>query len=340
MKKVITYCRISLLLLLTLGVCGCEFRPLEEPNRGVKINVRVDVNTVVNVTTHIYNDKIPVPEIHPDAMHVAFYEENGDRLVTESFITNKEMSDDGICFMSGYADISPGTYKMLVYTYGTSYTYVYDTNSWSGINARALKVNDFLYNRYNTCVTTKGTVPPIITYMPDHVVVASNEKEEIPFYTDTHTIHAVASTVIESYYLQVKVDGLQYVSTARAFLSGMASGNMLSENRPVDDMNTVLFFDMKKSDDNGEPVICAVFNTFGRVEGADNKVSVTFDIVTVDGETQSYTVDITDLFETEECKKYHWLLLEDKIKIENVKGSGGFDLGVNQWEEEEHKVHF
>lgn len=339
MKKVITYCRISLLLLLLLCVGGCEFRPLEEPNRGVKINVRVDVNTVVNVTTHIYNDKIPVPEIHPDAMHVAFYEENGDRLVTESFITQKETLEDGTCIMTGYADVLPGTYKMLVYTYGTSYTYVYDTYSWSRINARALRANDFIHNRYKTSVPTKSTAP-IITYTPDHVVAASNEKEVIPYNSDAHTIHAVASTVVETYYMQVKVDGLQYVSTARAFLSGMASGNMLSENRPVDDMNTVLFFDMKKSDDNGEPVICAVFNTFGRVETPGNNVSVTFDIVTVDGETQSYTVDITDLFETEECKKYHWLLLEDKIKIENVKGSGGFDLGVNQWEEEEHKVHF
>ena len=339
MKKVIAYCRISLLLLLALGVCGCEFRPLEEPNRGVQINVRVDVNTVVNVTTHIYNEKIPVPDIHPDAMHVAFYEENGDRLVSESFITRKDILDDGTCIMTGYADVLPGTYKMLVYTYGTSYTYVYNSSSWSGINARALQANDFIRNRYQTSVATKGTVPPIITYTPDHVVVASNEKEEIPYNSDSHTIHAVASTVIETYYMQVKVDGLQYVSTARAFLSGMASGNMLSERKPVDDMNTVLFFDMKKSDDKGEPVICSVFNTFGRVEGPDSNVSVTFDIVTVDGEAQSYTVDITDLFETEECKKYHWLLLEDKIKIEKTNGNGGFDLGVNQWEEEEHKIY-
>ena len=340
MKKVLAYCRISLLLLLVLCISGCEFRPLDEPNSGVKINVRVDVNTVVNVTTHIYNEKIPVPEIQPDVMHVTFYEEDGDRLVSESFITQKEVSEDGTCTMVGYANVLPGTYKMLVYTYGTSYTYVYDNYSWSSINARALQANDFIHNRYKTSVATKGTVPPIITYTPDHVVVATNEKEEIPYNSDSHTIHAVASSVVETYYMQVKVDGLQYVSTVRAFLSGMASGNMLSARKPVNDMNTVLFFDMKKSDDKGEPVICAVFNTFGRVEGADNKVSVTFDIVTVDGEAQSYTVDITDLFETEECKKYHWLLLEDKLKIENAQGNGGFDLGVNQWEEEEHKVHF
>ena len=156
------------------------------------------------------------------------------------------------------------------------------------------------------------------------MVVASNEKEEIPYNSDSHTIHAVASTVIETYYMQVKVDGLQYVSTARAFLSGMASGNMLSERKPVDDMNTVLFFDMKKSDDKGVPVICTIFNTFGRIEDSQNDLEVTFDIKTHDGRTVQEKFDISELFHTEECIKHHWLLLEEtRIGRRSFLGNSG-----------------
>ena len=340
MKKVIAYCRISLLLLLALGVCGCEFRPLEEPNRGVNISVKVNVKAVANVTTHIYNEKIPVPDIHPDAMHVVFYEEGGDRMVSEAFITGKALGEDGSCVMSGYVNVLPGTYRMVVYSFGTFYTFVNDCNSWSKINARALEVSDAIKNRYNTSVMPKGRSETIITYTPDHIVVANNPEEVIPFYSGSYTIHADATTVVETYYLQIKVDGLQYVSSARAYLSGMASGNILSERRPIHEPESILYFDMEKSDDNGEPVICAVFNTFGRIEDATNNLSVTFDVVTVDGRNETHTFDITDLFYTEECKKYHWLLLEDRITVDNPGGNGGFTPGVGEWEEENHKVNF
>lgn len=329
-----------LFLFVTMVLGSCEFRPLEEPNRGVKINVNVNVRAVANVTTHIYNEKIPVPDIHPDAMHVVFYEEGGDRMVSEAFITGKALGEDGSCVMTGYANVLPGTYRMVVYSFGTFYSYVNDCNSWSRINARALQASEAIRNRYNTSVMPMARSEAIVTYTPDHVVVASNPEEKIPFYSGSYTIHAEATTVVETYYLQIKVDGLQYVSSARAYLSGMASGNLLSERRPIHEPESVLYFDMEKGDDKGEPVICAVFNTFGRIEDSTNNLSVTFDVITVDGRNETHTFDITGLFHTEECRKYHWLLLEERIKIDAPDGSGGFKPGVSDWEDDNHKVNF
>ena len=51
---------------LVMMLCGCEFRPLEEPGFGTEVNVTVNVEAVLNVTCDIYNEKIPVPEIFPD----------------------------------------------------------------------------------------------------------------------------------------------------------------------------------------------------------------------------------------------------------------------------------
>ena len=330
---------VPFLLVLMQGMCCCQFRPLEEPNRGVCINVNVNVKTVANVTTHVQNEKIPLPEIYPDAMRVVFYEEGGDRLVSESFITSKQMGEDGSCTMSGYVDVLPGKYRMVIYSLGTDYVYVNDYDSWSKINARALEVNNVVMNRYKA-VSLDSRAMPVVTHIPDHLLVARNAEENIPFYTDSYTIHAEATTVVESYYLQLKVDGLKYVSKAYAYLSGMASGNFISRNERIDEPESILYFEMEKSEDKGEPVICAVFNTFGRIEDATNRLTVTFDLVTVDGRTETRTYDITDLFQTELCKKYHWLLLEEKIQIQKPSDDDEFNPGVNDWEEDNHQVYF
>lgn len=340
MKKMYVFLSACMLLGLLCGLCGCEFRPLEDPNRGVNIRVNVNVNTVANVTTHIYNEKIPVPDIYPDAMHVLFYEEGGDKMVSESFITKREMGADGTCTMSGFANILPGTYRMLVYSLGDNYTKVNDYKSWSRIHATAVEVNDVVMNRYKTLATLNSRTSPIVTHTPDHVVVARNAAEKIPFYTDSYTIHAEATTVIETYYLQIKVDGLAYVSTAKAFLSGMASGNLLSKDEPIADPESVLYFKLEKSEDQGEPVLCAVFNTFGRLEDSVNSLSITLDVSTVDGRSESYTYDITDLFHSELCQKYHWLLLEERMQVQKPSGGGGYGPGVTEWEEDNHKVNF
>lgn len=340
MKKMYVFRSACLLLCLLWGLCGCEFRPLEDPNRGVDIRVNVNVKTVANVTTHIYNEKIPVPDIYPDAMHVLFYEEGGDKMVSESFITKREMGADGSCTMSGFANILPGTYRMVIYSLGDNNTEVGDYKSWSRINARALEVNGDIMNRYKTLATINSRTSPIVTHTPDHVVVARNAEEKIPYYSDSYTIHAEATTVVETYYLQIKVDGLPYVSTARAYLSGMASGNLLAKNELIADPESILYFELEKSEDQGEPVLCAVFNTFGRLEDSVNSLSITLDVATVDGRSESYTYDITDLFHSELCQKYHWLLLEERMQVQKPSGGGGFTPGVTDWEEDNHQVHF
>lgn len=340
MKKMHVFEFAFMLLGLLLGMCGCEFRPLEDPNRGVNIRVKVNVNTVSNVTAHIYNEKIPVPEIYPDAMHVLFYEEGGDKMVSESFITKREMGTDGTCTMSGFVNILPGTYRMLIYSFGDNYTKVNDYKSWSQVYASAVEVSDNITNRYKTLATLNSRTSPVVTHTPDHVVVARNAEEKIPYYSDSYTIHAEATTVIDTYYLQIKVDGLQYVSTAKAFLSGMASGNLLSKGELIADSESILYFKLEKSEDQGEPVLCAVFNTFGRLEDSVNSLSITLDVATVDGRSESYTYDITDLFHSELCQKYHWLLLEERMQVQKPSGGGGYGPGVTDWEEDNHKVNF
>ena len=69
---------------------------------------------------------------------------------------------------------------------------------------------------------------------PEHLVVARNSDEHIPYHSGLYTIHAEARSVVESWYLQIKVDSLQYVSGAQALLRGMAGSNFIATDTRVD----------------------------------------------------------------------------------------------------------
>lgn len=321
---------------LVLLAAGCERRPLEDPGYNNMIRVKVDVNAISNVTCDIYNDKIPVPEIDDEVMHVIFYGQD-DRIAAESFISERSTDTEGNTVISGNIAVAPGTYKMLIWNFGTESTVIGDYQRFSLAEAYTNTVSDNILSRYESKVGENE----IVVYEPDHLVVARNDRETIPYHSGVYTVQADARSVVETYYLQIKIDGLEYVASAQAFLSGMASGNLLSEGRPITDPQNTVYFTLLKSDDKGVPVVCNNFNTFGRIEDSDNQLQVTFDIRTKDGRTVQKSFDISDLFLSEDCIDHHWLLLEETIKIdppENPGGGGGFDPGVEDWEDENHDI--
>jgi len=322
-------------LLLT---ASCERRPLMDSELMTEIRVEVDVKAISNVTCDIYNEKIQKPEISPEVMHALFFNRKNGQLSAESFISEKEMNAEGEQVFTGHIAIMPGEYQMLIYNFGTESTIVKNHYTWEDAEAYTNKVSEKTLSSYRT---RNDAANEIVVYEPDHLVVASKEKEYIPYHTDIHTISANAVSVVESYYLQIKVDGLEYVSSAQAFLSGMVSGNKISQNERITDPENTVYFTLTKSDDKGVPVICNIFNTFGRIDNSYNRLEVTFDIKTIDGRTVQKSFDISDLFLTEDCIKHHWLLLDEVIKIdppETPSTGGGFAPEVEDWEHENHDV--
>lgn len=321
-----------------LLITSCERRPLLDPGLITKVRVEVDVRAISNVTCDIYNTAIPVPKIDPEVMHILFFDRNNGQLSAESFISEKEIGEDGKTVFAGDVAILPGDYRMLIYNFGTESTIVRNHYTWEEAEAYTNKVSEKTLSSYRT---RNENADEIVVYEPDHLLVASNERECIPYHTGLHTISTNATSVVESYYLQIKVDGLEYVSSAQAFLSGMVSGNMISHNQRITDPENTVYFTLTKSEDKGVPVICNVFSTFGRVENSHNKLEVTFDIKTIDGRTVQKSFDISDLFLSEDCIKHHWLLLDEVIKIdppETPSTGGGFAPEVEDWEHENHDV--
>ncbi len=317
------------------ALSGCQRRPLEDPDYNTRVKVLINTRAIMNVTCDIYNDKIPVPEIQLDVMHVIFFKENSDEIACETYLTNYETDESAQKVFYGDINITPGTYRFYAYNFGTETTLIRDQYTWNDVEAYALSVPE----RISSAYAAKVPAGESFTYSPDHLVVARSHQEVIPYHTGIYTVRAEAKTVVESYYLQIKVDGLEYVSSATAVLSGMSSANYIARGERVDNPQSTIWFTMQKSDDNGEPVICAVFNTFGRPDASSNNLEVTFDLQTRSGKVQ-HTFNISDLFLSEECINHHWLLLDETIHIDPPKPDtgGGFEPEVVDWETEHHEI--
>ena len=312
---------------------GCERRPLLDQDFRTRVQVRVNLDGIQNVTCDIYNDKIPVPEIDPEVMHVLFYDGSG--IATESYISGRTVDSEGKTVISGEVSVAPGSYRMLAYNFGTETTLISGLGSYEGAVASAAAVSETIASRYKASTGEEN----MVVYEPDHLTVAREPDEVIPPHTDLYTIEAECRTVVESYYLQIKVDGLEYVSGAQAWLSGLVESCAIASGGRSGLPGVTEYIPLLKSDDKGEPVICAVFNTLGRIEGSTNELKVTFDLKTTDGKSVRKTFDISDLFLTENCVKHHWLLLDEVIKIDPPKNAGGgFDPSVDDWDDEHHDI--
>lgn len=336
----------SALLLAAVLLLGsaCERRPLEDPGYGAEIKIAVDINAICNVSCDVYNTKVPIPPIEKEVMRVLFYHPTEDRLITEAFVSEHGINDQGEEYIGGSISIVPGKYRIIIYAFGTESTIVADYDSFEHSKAYTDPLSESQMAKLKLKLKSWDDQSGKLLYQPDHLLVARSFEENIPYHAGTYTIHTEASSLVESYYLQVKVDGLEYVSSAQAILTGMSPSAQLASAQMDTDNPSAIYVPLFKSDDNGDPVICNVFNTFGRIPQSDNELYVTFDIHTVDGRAISRSFNISDLFLSQECIDHHWLLLEEHIVVDPPPpgppsgGGGGFDPAVEDWDEEHRDI--
>ncbi len=317
-------------------VCACHFRPLTDPNLLTEVRVRINNDGIQNVTCDVYNPAIPVQKIEPTAMHVLFYNDGDGSVAAESFITKVSADSEGYRVLSGEVQLLPGNYRMLAYDFGTEETIVKDYYIWDKAKAYTDPVPSGVLSRFNT----RGGEPAMdIRMEPEHLPVARLETETIPYHDAPMTVTAEARSVVESWYVQVHVDGIEWVNSAQAVLSGMVGENLIATDTRVTEPETSVWFSLKKSQDKGKDVVCTVFNTFGRIPDSTDKLEITFDVSTVDKKIIRKTFDVTGLFRTENAVLHHWLLIDETIKVEPPKSSGGaFDPKIDDWDEEHREI--
>ena len=296
---------------------------------------------MANVTTEIYNDKIPVPDLSTDMMRVLVYDPDTKNLLTQSFISNKTYAEDGSEVMSGDLNISYGRYDFVIYNFDTPTTQVSNETNEESIIAYTPEITPAMRAHY---FGTRGEEYDgmSINYEPDHLVVAREHDLYVSPHDTVVVIHTTARTIIDTYYIQIHVEGMQYATSATAVISGLSPSNRFGLNIRTEDPTAAVCFDLHKSTDENiaganKDVLCAVFNTFGKIEDITSNLLVTFNVIDTAGNLQQYSCNMDSIFKSEDAIERHWLLIHDTFIIEkptnpNPTGGGGFQPQVDDWE--------
>ena len=323
------YIHILLAALVLLASASCHRRPLEDPSEVVRIRIDVNVRAVTNVNTNIRNsvhvygttaslweDKIK--QLYPELMRVLVYDPDTDKLLAQSFIANTEINEKGETVFTGNLGISHGNYNFLVYNFDTPTTQVTAENTESEILAFTSEISPAMRTKV---LGTKAD--------------------------DIEDEYAGISIRYEPEHLQVRVRGLQFASTATAVISGLSPSNHIGFNERTVDPSAAVVFEMKKGyddelDGDNKNILCAVFNTFGKIKQTTSDLFVTFNVYDTAGNLLQYRANLDSVFDSELARKYHWLIIDDDLLVIDIpdpgqnqqSGNGGFQPRVDEWAEE------
>lgn len=334
---------ILLPLLLCVLLAGCERRPLVDVGNTHYVRVYLD-EELKNVTTGFYNENHARPEYEsPDVLRVTLSDPTTDRVVAERYLRDLGRDERGN-YYEGYVSVKPGRYNLLAYNFGTTSSILRGEHTYSDAEAYTNEIASHLLNN----LPSRGDrSDERIVYDPDHLIVARCEGVEVPLRTYIDTLRTASGdyfmgqSIVKSYYLQIRVKGIQWVSSAVSLLTGVSGSARLHDGGVNEDDPVTLYIEMRRSDEpsrmDDTAVIYATFGMFGRLPDTDNKLEVSFDFLTRDGRALSHEFDITSKFDEPDAVEHQWLLLDDEIEIpeppEEPGSGGGFEPGVDDWED-------
>lgn len=329
---------------LSVMAGACDFRPLVEPGNTHYVRVYLDEH-ILNTTEGFYNPEHVKPVYkRPEIMRVTLGDKSTGRVVAERYLRNHGDDARGH-YYDGYIICDPGEWSLLAWNFDTEATQVSDPADQHLSKAYTNRIASHLMagisSRLDKTKTDGTSAQEKIVYEPDHIFVAREPDVSIPYSAAIDTLRTpdgeyfTASTIVESWYIQVNVKGLEYVSSALGLITGLAGSKTLFEAGLDSDDPVTDYFEMtarKAPEGSYTGVIYATFNTFGKIPGIRSGLEVTFDFQTNYGKAFSATIDISEEFLKENAVKHRWIILDKTIEIpKGESGGGGFSPGVNDW---------
>lgn len=346
MKRSITLLlTTAALFATTLLTTRCERRPLVDAGNTHYVRVYID-EEIKNVTTGFYNPSLVKPDYAtPEMFRVALYDLTTGQIAAERYLRNRHTDARGV-YYDGYIVAEPGNYRLLTYNFGAETTIIDQSHLYHEAVARTNEISTVL--RHSLSVRAGGDEERIV-YGPDHLFMDRHSGVSIAPREDVDTLynaagdHFTAQSIVLSYYLQVRVKGAQWISSAAGLITGMAGSATLNDGQAREEDPVTVYFEMHRGGlDTNEPFIYTTFHTFGKLPDVNNELSITFDVRTTDGRALTTTIDITDKFSEPDAIEHQWILLDQVLNIpepEEPEGSGdGFAPGVDDWEDIETDI--
>ena len=332
MKRYTIY-SIGLFSLMVMS--SCDRMPLYELEKKVELllelNLELDLDIDVTVDVDVeVKTQIDIPEM----MQVGFYSPDGTALQNTQFVGAT----------GGKINTPPGTYRMVIYSFGNEYTQVRGEQSvqtleafTSDITATKMAALQKALSAAEANTRAEEDEQPTgpIIYSPDHLLVTV-EEVTIPEFTQesqTITIESTVQTICETYSFEVHtVIGTEYVESCEAFVTNQASSSFFGRDEISQDPATIWF---PVGVDRNKGCLYTVFNTFGKLPG-DSRAFIHFIIRDVKGNEHYFSADITQEFERTD----NHIVIDEPVEIpEPEYASGGIAPSVEEWEEENNDVN-
>ncbi len=331
---------ITLLALLVAFATSCQRRGFSEHTTAInlKLELKIDIEHAAAVSL-------------PDMMRVDLFNPQ----------TGEIEYTDYIPATGGYIYPRPGTYNLLIYNIGTESTIIRNEKNLGTVEAYTNEVSAFLKSQMQNFLASRlqqradaaaknpqpnnsdskapATKDPIldgterIVNEPDYLYVGRVQNLEIPVLGLNEerdiTVLVEAPSVVETWKIVVKpVEGLQWVSTVTALITGQAESTFIGPDKDSEGVATI-YFEMGKDMENKSLV--GTFNTFGKNPLYSSFLSLDLNIIDNLGHDHHYHFDITeDFFENPEF----FITVDNPIVIEEPKvEGGGFQPTVGDWED-------
>lgn len=340
---------ISLFLLVFVFI-GCEHRELSDPNTGHYLRIYLD-EEIKNVTCGFYDESLKHPEYkRPYVMRVVLADPASGQIVSERFFQNQGEDERGY-YIDGYIGAEAGTYNLLVYNFGSAVTLIRNEEDYYNMQAYTTSISEHYWQYLPNSRQELGEKN--ILKEPEHLFHDVGEPIVIPKTNYVDTLKTAsgdwfkAHSVVKSYYLQVRIKGFEWITSAVSLLSGMAGASLLHEHEGMVTENPInIFFTMDYTgkqvarDGSGtqEAILYATFSTFGKIPEVATNLVLNFEFMKNDGESQVEKIDITQMFDTPIVKEKQWILIDHEIVITPPEGAttgGGLTPGVEKWEDVE-----
>ncbi len=326
---------LLLFLVLAAFATSCHRRPLVDPQQTHYVRIYLD-EELRNITTGFYNPDHAHPEYHsPEIVRVMLYDGSG-RIASESYLRHLDRDEQGV-YCDGYIAAAPGDYTLLAYNFNTEATIVRSEGNLATAEAYTNEIATHLRSRLSN---RNADAHDRIIYDADPLLVAQGGvhigcSEHID---DLRTLDGewfVARSVVDAYYLQIKIRNIRYVSSTVALLTGMA-GSVRLADRSVDAANGVtVYFEMQRSnlvEEDDTAVVYATFGTFGKLPDQASELELSFEVLTTYGSKVTADIDITKKFSEPDATEHGWLIIDGTIEIPDPPtSSGGFTPGVTDW---------
>lgn len=359
------YSKYITILMTLILLTSCELRPLSDLNKNLLLRLKINLQ-IQNV------DEPPTVEV----MRVIFYDPNTNRRFTEDYIPSEGgyisvppgdyklivynfdtestliRNDMQLYQMEAYTnEISQQIKNKALSVIGRSKAEIETKSARHRAHTRAegdtvviddddIEGDTISQEDKEWAESMDGLENTKIVYEPDHLFVA---RENITIYNDVEeqVVEVEAETVVETYYLSVRVKNIKHMASANALLTGQIGSNFIAypKEEGKSDDNVSLYFPLYAGSDAADnDMVHSTFNTFGKLPGKETKLWLTIFLTTQSGQTVEWHKDITDeFFDNPE----HKIIIEDEIVVPDPpagSGGGGFQPGVSEWEEEHHYI--